>query len=93
MFEPSEPEEVAPTTHPRRRRRKGSPVWAKLRAQPEPLTGRALKNALMPRARELARTGLYPRWIDLVRQFPEWEQDALRAFISDADRDELEMLS
>jgi hypothetical protein len=63
-----------------------------LSAQPKPLVGNAAKNALMPRARDLARTGRFPRWLDVMLQFGEDDQFALRTWLTDADKDELEML-
>ena len=94
MFEAhSRSHAIVQTTHPRRSRRKGSSEWAKQLRQPKPLTGDAAKNALMPRARELTRTGRYQRWIDVVLQFGEEEQDTMRAWLSDADKDELGTLS
>jgi hypothetical protein len=82
------------TTHPsRRRRRKDYTDGVQRLKAPTPLTGRALKDALMPRAREMARTGRHQRWLDVVLQFESWEQDALRYYLTDKERDELETLA
>lgn len=82
------------TTHQRRRpRNKGTVDGINKMKRPKALTGRALKDALMPRVREIARTGHHNRWLDVVLQFEAWEQDALRYHMTDNERDELEMIA
>lgn len=83
-----------PTTHPSRRgRHKGYTDGVKRMKAPKPLTGRALKDALMPQAREIAGTGRHPRWLDVVLQFESWEQSDLRHYMTHKERDELEMIA
>lgn len=64
----------------------------KSKAEAKPTSGRARKDALMVRAREIAAKGMCIGFSAVLMQFDESDRTTLKLFASASDRDEIDRI-